>query len=70
MLVPDSAVMRRGQLELVYVVEGERARLRLVTLGRAREGFLEVLSGLNPGDAVVVQAQQIAEEGIRVQAQS
>ena len=69
MLVPDSAVMRRGQLELVYVVEGERARLRLVTLGRAREGFLEVLSGLNPGDAVVVQAQQIAEEGIRVAAQ-
>jgi membrane fusion protein, multidrug efflux system len=66
MLVPDSAVMRRGQLELVYVVEGERARLRLVTLGRAREGFLEVLSGLNPGDAVVVQAQQIAEEGVRV----
>lgn len=70
MLVPESAVMRRGQLELVYVVEGERARLRLVTLGRAREGYLEVLSGLNPGDAVVVQAQQIAEEGARVAAQS
>jgi hypothetical protein len=62
--------MRRGQLELVYVVEGERARLRLVTLGRARDGFLEVLSGLNPGDAVVVQAQQIAEDGARVTARS
>jgi multidrug efflux pump subunit AcrA (membrane-fusion protein) len=70
MRVPESAVMHRGQLELVYVVEGDRARLRLVTLGRAREGFVEVLSGLNPGDAVVVQAQQIAEEGTRVAAQS
>jgi len=66
MLVPDSAVMRRGQLELVYVVEDERARLRLVTLGGARDGFVEVLSGLNDGDVVVVEPKPIAEEGIRV----
>jgi multidrug efflux pump subunit AcrA (membrane-fusion protein) len=66
MVVPDSAVMRRGQLELVYVVEDDRARLRLVTLGRSREGFVEVLSGLDPGEAVVVQAKEIADEGVRV----
>jgi multidrug efflux pump subunit AcrA (membrane-fusion protein) len=66
MVVPDSAVMRRGQLELVYVVEGERARLRLVTLGHAREGLVEVLSGLEPGEAVVVEAGEIAEEGVKV----
>jgi multidrug efflux pump subunit AcrA (membrane-fusion protein) len=70
MLVPDSAVMRRGQLELVYVVEDERVRLRLVTLGRAREGHVEVLSGLDPGDAVVRDAHEIAEEGVRIARQS
>lgn len=70
MLVPDSAVMRRGQLELVYVIEAERARLRLVTLGRSREGFVEVLSGLDPGEAVVLNAQQIGEDGMRVAMQS
>jgi RND family efflux transporter MFP subunit len=66
MLVPDSAVIRRGQLEFVYVVEEGRARLRLLTLGRTRDGFSEVLSGLDPGEAVIVEAQQIAEDGIRV----
>ncbi len=70
MVVPESAVMRRGQLELVYVIEAERARLRLVTLGRSREGFVEVLSGLDPGEAVVMNAQQIGEEGMRVARQS
>jgi RND family efflux transporter MFP subunit len=66
MLVPDSAVIRRGQLELVYVVEEGRARLRLLTLGRSRDGFAEVLAGLDPGEAVIVEAQQITEEGMRV----
>jgi RND family efflux transporter MFP subunit len=66
MVVPESAVMRRGQLELLYVVEEERARLRLVTLGHAREGLVEVLSGLEPGEAVVVEARAIAEEGVKV----
>lgn len=70
MLVPDSAVMRRGQLELVYVVEGERARLRLVTLGRMRDGSVEVLSGLEDGDTVIVEATQIAQEGVRVETKS
>jgi RND family efflux transporter MFP subunit len=66
MRIPESAVIRRGQLELVYVVESGRARLRLVTLGRSRDGLVEVLSGLNHGEAVVADAGQIAEEGVRV----
>jgi RND family efflux transporter MFP subunit len=66
MLVPESAVMRRGQLELVYVVEEGRARLRLVTLGRTREGQVEVLSGLEDGDTVVAEPGNVAIEGARI----
>ena len=67
LLVPRSAILRRGQLELVYVVEDGRARLRLVTLGRQREESFEALSGLNEGDRVVEQAGAIAREGQRVE---
>jgi hypothetical protein len=38
----------------------------LVTLGHARDGLVEVLSGLEPGEAVVVQAREIPEEGAKV----
>jgi hypothetical protein len=51
--VPSSAVLQRGQMEIVFTVENQRARLHLVkTGGQAREET-ELLSGLNPGESVV-----------------
>ena len=52
--VPAAAVVTRGQLQSVYVAENNLARVRLVTLGASAKDHLEVLSGLNPGDKVVV----------------
>ena len=54
LLVPASAVVRQGQLEGVYVVSDNRARLRWVRLGKALGERVEVLAGLDEGDAVVV----------------
>ena len=48
--VPVSAVMERGQVQSVFVVENGAARLRLITLGRKMADRAEVLSGLNAGD--------------------
>jgi RND family efflux transporter MFP subunit len=52
--VPASAVLRRGQLEIVFVAADQRARLRLVKTGRLIDDDVEILSGLDAGDAVVV----------------
>ena len=55
LLVPQTAIVRRGQLRGVFVVDEEnRARLRWVKLGREAGGRVEVLSGLTPGDRYVV----------------
>jgi RND family efflux transporter MFP subunit len=64
-LIPASSVLERGQLEMVYVVENERARTRLVTLGHRQGSQIEVLSGLSDGDVVVVNPGSDLREGMR-----
>jgi RND family efflux transporter MFP subunit len=57
--IPSSAVVRRGQLTGVRVVTSDGAALRWIRLGRAVGGDrVEVLSGLNPGDEIVVPEEQ------------
>jgi len=55
LLVPREAVLKRGQMEIVFVVRDGRASLRLVKTGKTLDGHVEVLSGLEEGDSVVVR---------------
>ena len=52
--VPTEAVVRRGQVASVFVVDQQRARLRLVNVGPEAAGGVEVLAGLVDGETVVV----------------
>ncbi|HWA28654.1 MAG TPA: efflux RND transporter periplasmic adaptor subunit [Lacunisphaera sp.] len=52
--VPAAAVSRFGQIERVFVVTDGRANLRLVKSGRMNGDRLEIVSGLNPGEQVVL----------------
>lgn len=56
-LVSDDAILRRGQLTGVFVIDHGRARLRWISLGPADGRFVEVLSGLEAGEQVVVGPQ-------------
>lgn len=53
LLLPESAVWRRGELTGVYVLEHDSVSLRLVRLGRRYAGRREILSGLAAGETVV-----------------
>ena len=66
LLVPQSAVVERGQIRSVYVVEGDTARLRFVTLGEERDDQREVLSGLTAGERIVVMPAPLLSDGARV----
>jgi RND family efflux transporter MFP subunit len=60
--VPLSAVVQRGQLEIVFSVTNERARLHLVKTGKRSGAEIEILSGLKTGVTVVVGgAEQLAD---------
>jgi RND family efflux transporter MFP subunit len=66
LLVPQSAVLERGQIRSVYVVEGDTARLRFITLGEGRDDQREVLSGLTAGERIIVTPPPLLADGGRV----
>ena len=53
--VPAAAVIQRGEMEIVFAIEDGRARLHLVKTGRQFNDEVEILSGLDSGDTVVVE---------------
>lgn len=56
-LVPESAVLQRGELTSVFVVGSDQiSRLRWVKTGRRLNGQLEMLSGVNAGERVLLEA--------------
>jgi cobalt-zinc-cadmium efflux system membrane fusion protein len=53
-LVPSAAVLREGDTSYIFVSKGNGRFVRTsVKLGRAVDGALEILSGLNAGDTIV-----------------
>jgi RND family efflux transporter MFP subunit len=59
--IPASAIVRRGQLTSVFVVDGGRARVRLVSLSDA-----EVLAGLTESETVILAPPAGLTDGRRV----
>jgi HlyD family secretion protein len=64
--VHTSALFRHGPGWAVFVAEEGRARLRQVETGRRGELMTEVLSGLQPGEAVIVHPDAELEDGRRI----
>ncbi len=55
LLLPRAAIVNRGQLQGIYLVgEGNLLYWRLITLGKVIGDRMEVLSGLNYGEVVVL----------------
>jgi RND family efflux transporter MFP subunit len=69
--VPATAVVERGQLTGLFVVdEGRAARLRWIKTGRRDEGEVEVLSGLQPGESYVLEPPPGLTDGAAVEVTS
>ncbi|HEU4950351.1 MAG TPA: efflux RND transporter periplasmic adaptor subunit [Holophagaceae bacterium] len=66
--VPTAALFRRGEGWAVFAVEGGRARLRAVDLGRRGERTAELRGGLRAGETVILYPGDQVQEGVRVAA--
>jgi multidrug efflux pump subunit AcrA (membrane-fusion protein) len=61
LVIPASAIVRRGQLTSVFVVEQGRARVRLVNIDES-----EVLAGLSESEVVVISPPPGLVDGARI----
>jgi len=66
LVVPASAISSLGALDRVYVVEQERARLRMVTRGETFGPFTEILTGLSSGEEVVTAPPPALRDGAKI----
>ena len=67
--VPASAVVARGQLEMVFVITQQHARMHLVKTGQRVGDEFEILAGLDAGEPVVVSGAPLLIDGQPVEAQ-
>lgn len=54
LLLPKSALLVRDQRTLVFIAQSGLAKWRYVDVGEENERFIEVQSGVSPGDTVIV----------------
>jgi membrane fusion protein, multidrug efflux system len=67
-VVPESAVQASEQGFVSYVVKDGKAEVRPIKIGlRTGTGVVEILSGLAPGDIVVVEGSDRLANGVPVQ---
>lgn len=67
LLVPAAAIVQRGQLSGLYVVEEGILHFRLVRTGRRLDERVEILSGLTEGATIVAAGTERAQDGARVE---
>lgn len=68
-LIPRSAVVVRGSLNCVYVLDGQGiAQLRYITLGAEQANLVEVLSGVSAGERLVDAPSDRDLAGRRIEA--
>jgi len=70
LLIPHSAVVERGQLQGIYVLDQDKvASLRYITLGKSSAAGVEVLAGLQDGEHLVAKPGAVDLNGKRIQVQ-
>src|SRR4030095_14592521 len=65
--VPEAAIVHEGTDSFLVTVDGEsHARRRLIEVGMTSGGEAEILSGLSPGESVIVQGHEGLPDGAEV----
>ncbi len=67
--IPEKALVKRGVIDGVYVIDEDRiVHWRVIKARKGpRPGSIEVLSGLSPGDVIAISNLDQLEEGMRLE---
>ena len=61
----EFVVARLGK-NFVFLVDGDHAARREVTLGTSVDGLVELLTGVKEGEILVVKGQELLDDGVKV----
>jgi RND family efflux transporter MFP subunit len=64
--IPKDALVTEGQMDGVYVVQGDRARLRWIQAGHRSGDIVQVLAGLHAGERIVSPLPANIADDVRV----
>ena len=67
LLAPEQSIVPEGSSQYVYVVADGVAEKRAVQLGRRVPGFVVISSGLEAGEAVIIEGMQKVRDGSQVE---
>ena len=65
--VPKAAVIKRGQMEIVFVIQNGKAWIRLVRTGKLSGTNIEVLSGIESGETIATDDLTTLKDGQSVE---
>lgn len=65
-LIPESAIEKVGNEDMLYIVSDGVAIRRLVTVGMKKDGQVEIITGVNEGDKVITKGLQGVSDGREV----
>lgn len=65
-IAPANALFRHGGDWAAFVVEGGRARIRTLSIGRGNGRETEILDGVSPGETLVLYPSDALEDGASV----
>ena len=65
-VVLRDAVTERAGRDVVFVIDGQRARRQEVSLGLRNDDWIEVIDGVTPGERVVVRGLETLTDEARV----
>jgi RND family efflux transporter MFP subunit len=61
--LPKSAIQSKGQMDFIFVADKNTAHMRLIRTGTSQNDSVEIISGLNPGEIVVIENTALLQDG-------
>ncbi len=62
-VVPVSVIQKTSEGQMVYIADGNKAKLVNIVTGRNSNGMVEVLSGLEAGDKIIIAGYEDLDNG-------
>ena len=65
-VVPRDAITERAGRDVVFVIDGQRARRQEVSLGLSNDDWIEIIDGVTQGERVVIRGLETLTDEARV----